>query len=72
MKKLQVYLYNNRFTGEVLPLTKADGKKLSEDWSRVKPVVNDQGKKVLRIRMNGGTIDIVEQEVKTDVKLGSK
>lgn len=69
MGKAKIYLYNNRYTGEVLRLTKAQGKKLSEDWSRIKPVVNDEGETVLRMQMNGATIDISENkpvEVKPD------
>ena len=63
MIKAQIYLYNNRFTGEVLPLTKQQGKKLSEDWSRIKPAINEKGQKVLRMKMQGATIDILETEV---------
>jgi rRNA processing protein Krr1/Pno1 len=70
--KPQIYLYNNRFTGEVLPLTKQQGKKLSEDWSRVKPVINDKGQRVLRMKMEGGTVDIRETEVDKNVVPGSK
>lgn len=72
MKKAQIYLYNNRFTGEVLPLTKAQGKKLSEDWSRVKPAINDKGQRVLRMKMEGGIVDIRETEVAKNVVPGSK
>lgn len=72
MKKAQIYLYNNRFTGEVLPLTKAQGKKLSEDWSRIKPAINDKGERVLRMKMEGGIVDIRETEVAKNVVPGSK
>lgn len=72
MKQAQVFLYNNRFTGEVLPLTKQQGKKLSEDWSRIKPAINDKGQRVLRMKMEGGIVDILETEVKTNVVPGSK
>ena len=71
MKKAQIYLYNNRFTGEVLPLTKSEGKKLSEDWSRIKPAINDKGQRVLRMKMEGAIIEILETEV-ADVVPGSK
>ena len=73
--RAKIYLYNNRFTGEVLRLTKGQGKKLSEDWSRVKPVINDQGERVLRMQMEGATIDISENkpaEVKTDGERSTK
>lgn len=72
MKKDRIYLYNNRFTGEVLPLTKAQGKKLSEDWSRIKPATNDKGQRVLRMKMEGGTVDILETEVSKDGNPGAK
>lgn len=72
MNKQPVYLYNNRFTGEVLPLTKQQGKKLSEDWSRIKPAINDKGQRVLRMKMEGATVDILETEVTKDVVPGSK
>lgn len=72
MKKAQIYLYNNRFTGEVLPLTKAQGKKLSEDWSRIKPAINDKGQRVLRMKMEGAIVDILETEVAKNVVPGSK
>jgi len=72
MIKAQIYLYNNRFTGEVLPLTKQQGKKLSEDWSRIKPAINDKGQKVLRMKMEGGTVDILETEVAKNVVPRSK
>lgn len=65
-------MYNNRFTGEVLPLTKAQGKKLSEDWSRIKPAINDKGERVLRMKMEGGIVDIRETEVAKNVVPGSK
>ncbi len=68
----QIYLYNNRFTGQVLPLTKAQGKKLSEDWSRIKPAVNEKGQRVLRMKMEGATVDILETEVAQHGIPGSK
>lgn len=71
MTKAQIYLYNNRFTGEVLPLTKQQSKKLSEDWSRIKPATNDKGQRVLRMKMEGGIVDILETEV-ANVVPGSK
>ena len=60
MTKAKIYLFNNIFSGEVKPLTKAQGKLLNEDWSRIKPVINDKGQKVLRMQLNGATVDISE------------
>lgn len=42
----------NRFTGEIQPLTKAQGKLLSEDWERAKVVRNQEGKKVFRFKIS--------------------
>lgn len=72
MTKAKIYLFNNRFTGEVKPLTKAEGKKLNEDWSRIKPATNEKGERVLRMKMNGGTIDIKETEVAKHGNPGSE
>lgn len=66
MSKAKKYLFNNRHTGEVLALTKADGKALPDDWSRIKPAVNEKGEHVLRMQMEGGVIDISPTEVNRD------
>lgn len=42
----------NRFTGDIQPLTKAQGKLLNEDWERAKVVRNQEGKKVFRFKLN--------------------
>lgn len=68
MKQAKRYIFNNRFTGEMLVLTKGQGKKLSEDWSRVKPAVNEKGEHVLRIEMEGATIDISENKVPAEAR----
>jgi hypothetical protein len=56
--------YVHRFTGDVKILTKQEGKKLSEDWSRVEFVKNDEGVQVMRIQLNGATVDVSENETK--------
>lgn len=48
-KKLLPYI--NKFTGEVAVLTKSEGSKLSEDWSRAKMAKNEKGEKVFRFQM---------------------
>ncbi len=63
MGKPKVYLFNNRFSGEVVPATIAEGEKLGEDWSRIKPVTNDKGQRVLRMQLEGATVDISEREI---------
>ena len=51
MTKAKIYPYMNRFTGDVQPLTKAQGKLLNEDWERAKVVRNKEGKKVFRFKL---------------------
>lgn len=51
MTKAKIYPYMNRFTGEIQPLTKAQGKLLNEDWERAKVVRNKEGKKVFRFHL---------------------
>ena len=61
------YPYENRFTGEVLVVSKQHGKKLNEDWSRVEFVKNEQGKQVMRIQLEGATVDVAENEEPIEV-----
>ena len=63
MTKAKIYLFNNIHTGDVLALTKAQGRELSEDWARIKPVINDKGQRVLRMQLNGATVDLAEKDV---------
>lgn len=56
------YIYNHRFTGEMRVLTKGQAKQLNEDWSKVQPAVNEKGERVLRVQMEGATIDISENK----------
>lgn len=67
MTQSKKYIFNNRFTGELRVLTKSEGKKLGEDWSRVKPAVNEKGERVLRMQMHGATIDISENTAPAEV-----
>lgn len=59
--------YVNRFTGDVLVVSKQHGKKLGEDWSRVQFVKNEQGKQVMRIQLEGATVDVAENEQPIEV-----
>ena len=63
MTKAKLYAFNNKFTGDVQVLTKAEGAKLNEDWSRIKVVTNEQGERVLRLQFHGATADISENKV---------
>ena len=61
--------YVQRFTGEVKIVTRAGAKKLNEDWSEVKFLNNEHGKPVMRLELNGATVDVSEnneQEVVSD------
>lgn len=54
--------YINRFTGEVIITTKQGGKRLSEDWEKPEFTENDKGERVMRIHLEGATVDISENE----------
>lgn len=56
MTKANLYPFINRFTGEVQPLTKAQGALLNEDWERGKVVKNKEGKKVFRFHLSAPVI----------------
>lgn len=71
MTKSKLYLFNNRFTGDIKRLTKSAGKKLSEDWSRIRIVTNDKGERVMRMELNGATVDISENETPEVVANGN-
>lgn len=71
-KKLIPYV--NRYTGDVKIVTKSQAKSLSEDYDKVEFTTNDEGKRVMRIRIvdaNGvtATADVMEngeREVSVD------
>lgn len=54
--------YVNRFNGDVRIVTKKGAKKLSEDYSEVKFVKNEEGKPVMRLQLEGATVDVSENE----------
>lgn len=54
--------YLNKYTGEVLIGTKSSAKKLNEDWSKVEFVKNDKGEKVMRLHLDGATVDVSENK----------
>ncbi len=59
--------YVNRHTGAVLVVSKQHGKKLNEDWSRVEFIKNEEGKQVMRIQLEGATVDVAENEQPVEV-----
>jgi hypothetical protein len=54
--------YVNKFTGDVLITTKRKALQLSEDWEAVEFTTNEDGKPVMRLQLNGATVDIFENE----------
>lgn len=70
-KKLISYI--NRFTGDVKVVSKQEGKKLSEDWSRPRLAKNEKGEQVFRFEIESGGVTAIvdiseneEQEVEID------
>jgi hypothetical protein len=59
--------YINRFTGDVVVVSKQHGKKLSEDWSKIQFIKNEQGKQVMRLQLEGATVDVAENEQPIEV-----
>lgn len=57
----------NRFTGEVKITSKQGGKKLTEDFSEVKFVKNQDNKPVMRFELEGATVDILENDEPAEV-----
>lgn len=54
--------YINKYTGEVLIGTKQSGKKLNDDWEKVEFTKNEKGERVMRLHLNGATVDVSENE----------
>ena len=69
-KKQMVYV--NRFNGDVKVVTKQSAKKLSEDYSKAEFVKNEQGTQVMRIHLEGATVDIAENEQPAEVVTDGK
>lgn len=52
MTKAKLLPYINRFTGDIKVMTRADGKKLNEDWARAKMATNKEGDRVFRFSLS--------------------
>lgn len=70
MGKAKRYLFNNKFSGAIVPLTKKQGARLNEDWAEIKPAVNEKGEKVLRMQLQGAVVDLQEVEGAVPVASG--
>lgn len=60
-------VYVNRFNGDVKVVSKQHAKKLSEDYSKAEFIKNEEGKQVMRIHLEGATVDIAENEQPVEV-----
>ena len=68
MTKSNPQLYVNQFSGDIKYLRKSEAKKLSEDWSKAELITNEAGERGMRIKLDGATVDILENK---DVKVAS-
>lgn len=57
----------NKFTGDVVIVTRGGAKRLNEDWEKVEFTTNEEGKPVMRLQLNGATVDISENEPVSEV-----
>lgn len=48
-------------------VSKQHGKKLNEDWSKIQFIKNEQGKQVMRLQLEGATVDVAENEQPAEV-----
>ncbi len=62
MTKSKPAIYVNQFTGDIKHLRKSEAKKLSEDWSKAELITNAAGERGMRIKLNGATVDILENK----------
>jgi len=71
MTKKQL-VFVNRFNGDVKIVSKQSAKKLSEDYSKAEFVKNEKGTQVMRIHLEGATVDIAENEQPKEVLVDGK
>lgn len=70
MIKQRKLLYVHKTTGNITQVTKKQAKQLGPDWSRVEFTKNDQGVRVMRLQLEGATVDISERDVEQRVGHG--
>lgn len=56
------YLYAHEVTGDIIRATKQGAKKLPKEYKQIEFTTNEQGKKVMRMHLEGATVDISENE----------
>ena len=62
--------YLNKFSGQVVVVTKQHAKKLNEDWSEIRFVTNEAGNPVMRLELAGATVDVSENDQEPEVSNG--
>ncbi len=62
--------YLNKFSGQVVVVTKQHAKKLNEDWSEIRFVTNEAGNPVMRLELSGATVDVSENDQQPEVSNG--
>lgn len=72
MTKRKLIPYVNRFTGDVQVVTKSQAKKLSEDYSEVEFTTNEDGVRVMRLQLNGATVDVSEVKQEVEITDGNR
>lgn len=72
MTKRKLIPYVNRFTGDIQVVTKSQAKKLSEDYSEVEFTTNEDGVRVMRLQLNGATVDVSEAKQEVEITDGNR
>lgn len=62
MRTKRPTLYINGRTGDLVQATKAQAKNLPKEYEKVEFVKNSEGKRVMRLHLEGATVDISENE----------
>lgn len=57
-------LFVHEKTGDIVRSTRQGAKKLPPEYKPIEVVKNEQGKTVMRLHLDGATVDIAETEVK--------
>lgn len=67
MKTKPRELYIHKKTGEMIQATRAAAKKLGDDYTKVEFTTNKDGKPMARVKIEGATIDIVENDAPAEI-----
>lgn len=72
MTKRKPIPYVHRFTGDIQVVTKSQAKHLSEDYSEVEFTTNEDGVRVMRLQLNGATVDVSEIKQEVEINNGNR